>query len=316
MCSAEAFADADIVFADGERSVRQGLRQILIDQGYRSLRDYGTLEIVEEEVERTVPDLIVMDALMDGGEATALTHRIRAGELGINPFVGIIITVWQPSEAVIRRVVNCGTDDIIVKPLSPKKLMERINVVAYKRKPFVVTSDYIGPDRCPKSAEERPGQKIPSIEVPNTLGAKARGRPLSMEALREMIGEAMFEINEQRLKRHSFQIAFLVGEILPAFQNNNLDDVAKKSIVRLSEIANEIGFRLQNSNFEHVANLCHNLIKVTASIRKDLRNPNRKDLDLLKPLSDAILISFNPDRNAAAMAGEINVMLDKFGTKR
>ncbi len=39
MCSAEAFADADIVFADGERSVRQGLRQILIDQGYRSLRD-------------------------------------------------------------------------------------------------------------------------------------------------------------------------------------------------------------------------------------------------------------------------------------
>ena len=57
-------------------------------------------------------------------------------------------------------------------------------------------------------------------------------------------------------------------------------------------------------------------VKVTASIRKDLRNPNRKDLDLLKPLSDAILISFNPDRNAAAMAGEINVMLDKFGTKR
>ena len=31
MSKAEAFAEADIVFADGERSVRQGLRQILID---------------------------------------------------------------------------------------------------------------------------------------------------------------------------------------------------------------------------------------------------------------------------------------------
>ena len=50
MSKAEAFAEADIVFAEGERSVRQGLRQILIDQGYRSLRDYGTLEIVEEEI--------------------------------------------------------------------------------------------------------------------------------------------------------------------------------------------------------------------------------------------------------------------------
>lgn len=316
MSSVEAFADADIVFADGERSVRQGLRQILIDQGYRSLRDYGSLEIVEEEVERTLPDLIVMDAMMDGGEAASLANRIRAGELGINPFIGIIITVWQPSEAVIRRVVNCGTDDIIVKPLSPKQLMERIDVVAYKRKPFVVTSDYIGPDRRPKTAEEREGQKIPSIDVPNTLAAKARGRPLSMEKLREMIGEAMFEINEQRLQRHSYQIAFLVGEILPAFQSGKIDDATKRAIIRLSEIANEIGFRLQNSNFEHVANLCHNLIKVTTSIRKNLRSPPKKDLDLLKPLSDAILISFNPDRNAAAMAGEINIMLDKFGTKR
>ena len=316
MSSVEEFADADIVFADGERSVRQGIRQILIDQGYRSLRDYGSLEVVEEEVERTLPDLIVMDALMDGGEATALASRIRAGELGINPFIGIMITVWQPSEAVIRRVVNCGTDDILVKPLSPKQMMDRINVVAYKRKPFVVTSDYIGPDRRPKNAPPRDGQKISSIDVPNTLGAKARGRPLSTEKLREMIGEAMFEINEQRLQRHSYQIAFLVGEILPAFEANKIDDGTKKSIVRLSEIANEIGFRLQNSNFEHVANLCHNLIRVTTAIRQNLRSPNPKDIDLLKPLSDAILISFNPDRNAAAMAGEISVMLDKFGTKR
>lgn len=146
--------------------------------------------------------------MMDGGEAMALANLIRAGELGINPFVGIIITVWQPSEAVIRRDVNCGTDEIVVKPLSPKKLMERIHVVAYNRKPFVVTSSYIGPDRRAKIVKEREGQKISSIDVPNTLEAKVRGRPLSMEALREIIGEAMFEINEQRLKRYSYQIAF------------------------------------------------------------------------------------------------------------
>ena len=55
-------------------------------------------------------------------------------------FIGIIITVWQPSEAVIRRIVNCGNDDIIVKLLSPKQIMDRANVVAFNRKPFVFTS--------------------------------------------------------------------------------------------------------------------------------------------------------------------------------
>ena len=47
MCAAEAFADADIVLADGERFIRQSLRQILIDRGYRGLRDYGSIEIVD-----------------------------------------------------------------------------------------------------------------------------------------------------------------------------------------------------------------------------------------------------------------------------
>ena len=53
-------------------------------------------------------------------------------------FIGIIITVWQPSEAVIRRIVSCCNDDIIVKPLSLKQIMDRVHVVAFNRKPFVV----------------------------------------------------------------------------------------------------------------------------------------------------------------------------------
>ena len=91
-----------------------------------------------------------MDTMMDGCEAMALDNQFRTGELGINTFVGFIITVWQPSEAVIKRVVNCGVADIIARPLSTKKLMERINVVAYKRKPFVLTGSYIGKDRRTK----------------------------------------------------------------------------------------------------------------------------------------------------------------------
>ena len=78
---------------------------------------------------------------MDGVEATSLASRIRAGELGVNTFIGTIITVWQPSEAVICRIVSCGNDDIIVKPLSPKQIMDRVNVVAFNRKPFVVKSE-------------------------------------------------------------------------------------------------------------------------------------------------------------------------------
>ena len=62
------------------------------------------------------------------------------------------------------------------------------------RKPFVVTSDYIGPDRRTKSEGTRTENS--SIDVPNTLEAKARCKPLGANVLQEMIGEAMFEIND------------------------------------------------------------------------------------------------------------------------
>ncbi|MBG06994.1 MAG: hypothetical protein CMM59_23305, partial [Rhodospirillaceae bacterium] len=56
------------------------------------------------------------------------------------------------------------------------------------------------------------------IEVPNTLEAKARGKPLRMEELNDLIGAAMYEINDQRLKRHSYRIAAIVDQIVPAYQ--------------------------------------------------------------------------------------------------
>ena len=67
----------------------------------------------------------------------------------------------------------------------------------------------------------------------------------------------------------------------------------------------DIVFRLQNSNFEHVSNLCHNLINVTSSIRRNLRDLNQKDIDLLKPLSEAIVVSFNPEKASAEFAAEV-----------
>lgn len=62
--------------------------------------------------------------------------------------------------------------------------------------------------------------------------------------------------------------------------------------------------------------LCENLIHVTTTNQKDRRHSNSKDLDLLNPLSDAILISSNPNHNTAAMGSEIRMVLDKISTER
>jgi hypothetical protein len=54
---------------------------------------------------------------------------------------------------------------------------------------------------------------------------------------------------------------------------------------------------------------------VAESIAADYRNPARKDIALLKPLSDAVLLSFNPERSASDMAQEIARSIDQFKTR-
>ncbi|MEC8372761.1 MAG: hypothetical protein VXZ99_18355 [Pseudomonadota bacterium] len=59
-----------------------------------------------------------------------------------------------------------------------------------------------------KEGEEAdPIDVVPRIEVPNTLGAKASGESVDFVELLEMLANAIYGINNQCLKRHSYRIA-------------------------------------------------------------------------------------------------------------
>ena len=90
-----------------------------------------------------------------------------------------------------------------------------------------------------------------------------------------MVSSAMYEINYQRLRRHSLRIAAIVDKIVPAYQKNNVTPAIRKEVIRLSDISKEISERLADSDLEHVTNLCETIGSVTSSIRRDPKTPIR-----------------------------------------
>src|SRR3546814_14122110 len=62
---------------------------------------------------------------MPGGDACAMVQAIRHNQLGSNPFVPIIFTTWEADADVVRRVVDRGADDPLIKPLSTEISEER-----------------------------------------------------------------------------------------------------------------------------------------------------------------------------------------------
>ena len=127
-----------------------------------------------------------------------------------------------------------------------------------------------------------------------------------------MIEGAQKEINEQRLKRNAFQISFLVELLMPDFDRGKITEKTTAHVERLSVVAEDIGARMEGTEYEHITELCHTMIKVARSIRKSIKKPSGKDIELLKPLSEAILVGFNPEDDAAGLATEISDAVGKF----
>ena len=306
-------ADIEIYHGDPQSELLRTIRDTMNYEGFRRTVGFSGLDGVRAALNDGMPDLLVLDTKFDGGEVCSTVNELRHNELGKNPFVPVIVTTWEPSSELINDLSNCGADAVLVKPFAPKQLMDRMGALANNRQPFVVTSDYVGPDRNKGSIQD---SKLPLIAVPNTLRNKANGEPLDLEHLQQEIDATMAQVNEQKLSRHAYQIGFLIAIILPEYNSDELDDSVLDKIDCLTFVAQDVKRRMSGTRYEHVSDLCQTLVDVVTRIQTDFPTPRVKDMKLLKPLSDAILAGFHPDNDAAAMAAEITDSIKVFEAKQ
>ena len=145
--SANNLADVTILLGETNIQLKAGMRQALRAQGYVRIREAQSGTDVRSIMALDLPDLAILDAGMPG-DIGPLIRELRQGRVGVNPFVPIILTSWVGEAELIRRLLNSGADEILLKPLSIAALLERITSLVQRRKPFLATQDYVGPDRA------------------------------------------------------------------------------------------------------------------------------------------------------------------------
>lgn len=292
----------EIYLGEEELEIRRLLRSALRDLDLDIFHDYASCGPLRDAVREGDPDLIIVDSDLDGGDAADLVEAIRHQTLGTNPFVPVIVTMWESTAERVRRLIDSGADVLLIKPVSISTIQNHVNLIVNSRKPFIVTSSYIGPDRR-KDPEHT--SAAPLIEVPNTLKAKLSGESVDSGAFRQLIAECTAQINEERLRRNAFELSFLVEMTLSGFDSRVSDANLKSNIERIHHVAADTATRIQGSAFEQCIDLCDSLVRVVTMLVENGARPARRDLQFLKPLTDAILTGFNPGRDPASIAREI-----------
>ncbi len=302
-----SFENIRVLVGDPNREVRDAIRGGLYGQGFRYIMVTDRMSVVETAVATNKVDLMVCDTELPDGDLYDLVHKIRHHELGDNPFILVTALITAPTPKMVKKIFDAGCDDLIQKPISTGLLFERVLNLARNRKPFVVTSDYIGPDR---RTEPQPGtQQNPPIDVPNPL--KTKTDDTSEVDLQAEIDKVANVLNEQKMERHAHQINHLVERIVPLYEDGTADESIVRHLDRLLYVSEDISRRLEGTRYHHVGELCQSMVNVVRAVRQAPLSPDRKDIALMPALAQAVKCAFGPQEDVVALSRDISATVER-----
>ncbi|MDE2181888.1 MAG: hypothetical protein KGJ78_02580 [Alphaproteobacteria bacterium] len=203
------YETADVLVFDPVAGNRTATRAALYTLGFRCIETVATLEDLAAVLARTPPDLAVCEAQGSEARLCEVIQSMRQGLMGYNPFVVIMVTAWDKTTTLVKRILDSGADDLLLRPFSTTLLGIRIETHIERRKGFVVTHNYVGPDR---RSDPRRASNVKLFEPPNSLRMRTKERMNTEESasrLEIQLKAARETLAREKVRRDAFQIGVL-----------------------------------------------------------------------------------------------------------
>lgn len=250
------YETADTLIYDPVGAHRNATRAVLYTLGFRNIEVCGTLDDLGRIIKRVPPDLVLCEAQGANDELCKMIQTLRQGSSGhANPFLVIIVTAWEKSRPLVTQVLNSGADDLVLRPFSTSQLKSRIDAHAERRKHFVITHEYVGPDR---RNDPNRSSNTELFQPPNSLQMKAKdGLNLTEVAtrLQAELRVAKDTLIIEKLRRDSFQIC-----ILWRLLQEPEDAAAEANISKLTTLAQSVAKRCREIELETALQWCDSII--------------------------------------------------------
>ena len=296
-----SFDSVDVLIYDPVSANRATTRAAMYTLGFRKTETVPTLENFVEAVQKSPPDIVLCESQGQVEELCSVIQQMRQGAAGYNPFLVIIVTAWENSANLINQVISSGADDLLLRPFSTAVLRQRIEAHASSRKGFVITTDYVGPDR---RKDNNRASNVEMFEPPNSLKMKAKDRLPADEIARKLDTElksAREKLTSEKLRRDAFQVCVLwrLLQDQPAAAGRPPQD-----LVKLQLLAKSINTRSEGTEFGAAEEWCRSVLASAEGLAAGVdRNAS---LHLLGHAALSLHQVFYPEKSASDQMTEID----------
>jgi DNA-binding response OmpR family regulator len=292
---------AEALVYDPVAANRMATRAVLYTLGFRKIETVGTLKAFGDHLRRRPPDLAMCEVQGADAELCAMIQALRQGGESCNPFIVIVATAWEKSADLIARVVNSGADDLLLRPFSTALLGSRIETHIQRRKGFVVTTDYVGPDR--RRDQTRPSN-VDLFEPPNSLRMKAKDRLTPEETAQRLdieLRAARDVLNTEKLRRDAFQVCiqWRLMQDKPA-----MTSAFGEELERIGTLVRSIDKRCREADFNQAAGWCESILAAVEGL--ELGVDRNASMHLLGHAALSLNQVFRPEASAQESLNEID----------
>ncbi len=122
-----------ILIVEDEDAIREMLVMVLKQSGLNALAVENAEEALQFLADNTLPDLLVLDWMLPGISGIKLTQHLKKDDLYQQ--IPIILLTARGEEEDKIKGLDCGADDYMTKPFSPKELIARIKAIMRRNTP-------------------------------------------------------------------------------------------------------------------------------------------------------------------------------------
>lgn len=115
-----------VVLIEDHEAMREGIELLLAREGCDVLGAAGDAPAGDDLVERTHPDVALIDIGLPGGSGIELTRRL----LRRHPDLGVVLYTGHDDARLVSRGLDSGARGYALKGGSPSELMEAIRTIA------------------------------------------------------------------------------------------------------------------------------------------------------------------------------------------
>ncbi len=147
-----------VLIADGNGYMRRTARSMLMHLGVRSIRDVDDGIAALEQIRTWNPDVMLLDYDLPAVNGIDVMRTVRSPGVFPRPDLPTIMVTNGISRSRAIEAMKAGAHELLVKPISPKALSDRLRSVLVNPRPLMrVGAYYVPKPRPPAAAGEARG---------------------------------------------------------------------------------------------------------------------------------------------------------------